>query len=50
MKMEGCSAALCPKREKRVGRKRKAKKGEESWEEEKKARKGKEEGWQDENQ
>ena len=47
MKMEGggCSAALCPKREKRV-----EKKGEESREEEKKGRKGKEEGWQDENQ
>ena len=50
MKTEGggCSAALCPKREKRVGRKEK--KGQESWEEEKKGRKGKEEGWQDENQ
>ena len=50
MKTEGggCSAALCPKREKRVGRKEK--KGEESREEEKKGRKGKEEGWQDENQ
>jgi hypothetical protein len=49
VKMEGgVLSSTVSKKGERVGRKEK--KGEESWEEEKKWRKRKEEGWQDENQ